>query len=322
MLRTSVVISTFNRTEGILLLLKSIEKQTVLPYCVIIVDQGKTNKTEKAVADFRAKSDLNCFHLKVSFQGLTKARNFGLAQVETELVTFLDDDVEVGPDYIEKIVDAFRASEVILLGGIPQFTGQSQKGSPKPSWFWIFYRRVFNLTRPSNAWKVLPNFEVTFESALRERTKVEYISGSNFTVFTRMARLVGFDEKLVWYSIGEDIDFPLRVGKRWGDQIWLDPSLPVYHPMPPSVPLSEFLLMVHSCHHYYLFHKHWVNRRHLSAIFQFIRSRIGQLFLPSLQVRRYRILPNLDLLCRSVRVEFKVITHLKGVFQGTFPLSF
>jgi hypothetical protein len=114
------------------------------------------------------------------------------------------------------------------------------------------------------------------------------------------------------------VDFPVRLRRKYPDQVWLSPQLPVFHPLPADEPWKDFILYVHSLHHYYLFHKFWEGRPTPRAWFDFARSRIGLMLMPSLQ-RRKGLLPHGGLLKSSLAVERRILSNLGRVFKGDFP---
>lgn len=323
MLTTSVVISTYNRPQGIHALLTSLNSQTVLPQTVIIVDQSKKEAIKAAIDSFRSRPEnrLNIQHEQVQFQGLTKSRNHGMDLVKTPITTFIDDDVEIGKEYIERTLAFFEEKRGVVVSGLIQMPDMPELGAPKPGGLWQLYRTIFGLSRYGKGWKVLPNFEVIYTTGIKTPTEAEYISGSNFSIYSDIAKKVRFDEKLVWYSIGEDIDFPQRVRREHPHGVWFDPRLPVSHPHAPEGALSEFLLTVHTCHHYYLYSKQWEHHPPAFAKIMFAWGRVGAVLMPCLQARKAKVIPNLDLLARALRVELKVLKHATQVFKGDFPIK-
>ena len=322
---TSVVISTHSRADGVVRVLRCLARQTVRPTEVIIVDQSKgeaiRNAVQKALAEMSPADRLNVRHEAVTFQGLTKSRNHGLALVKTEFTTFIDDDVEIGDGYIEGALRFLRTTPgAQVVGGFPRLPDKPLDSALQaPKGLWLTYRKLFGLYRPTKSWKVMPQFEATFNPALTEPTQSDYISGSNFTVRTETAKSVWFDEKLIWYSIGEDLDFPMRVNKLYPGSVWIHPGFDIHHhDSSYGREYSEFLWGVHVCHHYYLFHKHWNGR--ISSAVAFAWSRLGNALMPALQHRRHG-LPNMTLLMRSLKVEKLVIDHLQDVFKGEFPVK-
>ena len=52
-MKTSLVITTYNRPEALLLVLKSTQLQSHLPNEVIIADDGSNEDTKKAIDEFK-----------------------------------------------------------------------------------------------------------------------------------------------------------------------------------------------------------------------------------------------------------------------------
>ena len=52
-MRVSLIITTYNRPDALLLVLRSIEDQTRLPEEVIIADDGSNQYAQKFVSDFQ-----------------------------------------------------------------------------------------------------------------------------------------------------------------------------------------------------------------------------------------------------------------------------
>ncbi len=52
-MKISLIIVTYNRPDALLLILKSIEKQRILPHEVIIADDGSTHHTREMIESFQ-----------------------------------------------------------------------------------------------------------------------------------------------------------------------------------------------------------------------------------------------------------------------------
>ena len=61
----SLIVTTYNRPEALILVLKSIELQTLIPLEVIVADDGSDEKTKNLIFDFSLQTDLDITH---SFQ--------------------------------------------------------------------------------------------------------------------------------------------------------------------------------------------------------------------------------------------------------------
>lgn len=104
----TIVIVTYNRQASLAETLLSISKQCVTPPDeLIIVDQG-SEFDHASVLEPVVSRGIKCTYLYSPYRCLAAARNIGLARVTTDIVLFLDDDVEILTD----IVSAHRTRYV------------------------------------------------------------------------------------------------------------------------------------------------------------------------------------------------------------------
>ncbi len=109
------------RPEPLLNLLQSVQKQTVYPDEILIIDGSLDDATSKIIAENNFEN-LKYFYVAPEFRGLTKQRNFGIAAVDTtsEIIAFLDDDTELTSNYFEELTKTFSANTGISgVGGVP-----------------------------------------------------------------------------------------------------------------------------------------------------------------------------------------------------------
>ena|SRR5687768_18307649 len=96
-MKISVIIPSYNGAHKIMEVLRALEKQTVMPDEVVVVLDGSTDNTGEML-----KSQLfNFKNFKVVWQkngGRAKVRNFGVKQVNGDLLIFLDDDMRPEPE--------------------------------------------------------------------------------------------------------------------------------------------------------------------------------------------------------------------------------
>ncbi len=86
--KVSVIITTYNRPHYVVEAVKSVLTQTYSNLEIIVVDDGSTEETAKALEVFGSK--IRYFYQ--ANQGVSAARNFGIEQTTGEYVAFLDDD--------------------------------------------------------------------------------------------------------------------------------------------------------------------------------------------------------------------------------------
>jgi peptidoglycan/xylan/chitin deacetylase (PgdA/CDA1 family)/glycosyltransferase involved in cell wall biosynthesis len=110
-MRISVVIPAFNESLSISRCLGSLAKQdTGYPFDVIVVDNNSSDGTASVAASFpfvRVVSEPK--------QGVTRARQAGLARAQGEVVAQTDADTDLPCDWIERIGRAFESDKTLVL---------------------------------------------------------------------------------------------------------------------------------------------------------------------------------------------------------------
>lgn len=89
----SIVVPTYNRAHFLPRALNSSIGQCLIDDEIIVVDDGSTDDTEKAVAPFRDR----IVYIRVENGGAGKARNIGVRRAKNPLIAFLDSDDEWMP---------------------------------------------------------------------------------------------------------------------------------------------------------------------------------------------------------------------------------
>lgn len=115
--KLSVILPTFNRADLLKRALSALLRQTADPvsYEVVVVDNNSTDRTADVVA---LQQDPRIRLVAEPRQGLSHARNAGIAAARAPILAFTDDDVEVAPDWVETILDVLaREPDVDGLGG-------------------------------------------------------------------------------------------------------------------------------------------------------------------------------------------------------------
>lgn len=135
-MKTSIVIPTAGRPVAIKAAIQSLLRISPERHKaeIIVVD----NNTSQDLSD-DLKAYCNTLENRVRYvrepsPGLSAARHRGAAEAQGELLTFIDDDVEVSDIWLPAIQKAFANPDVAMVGGpsIPKFTGSI------PAWFWDY----------------------------------------------------------------------------------------------------------------------------------------------------------------------------------------
>ena len=102
-MRVSLIITTYNRPEVLLLVLKSIERQTTFPEEIITADDGSNNNTKELIDNFKITTNLRIFHSWQKDDGfrVAKSRNKAIAQSNTEYIILIDGDMILHPEFVQ-----------------------------------------------------------------------------------------------------------------------------------------------------------------------------------------------------------------------------
>ena len=93
----SIIIPIYNTQKYIEKCLRSLEKQTMKNFEIILVNDGSTDNTEKIVKRYiNEHKNLNIIYIKKENEGLASARNCGVTRAKGKYISFLDSD-----DYLD-----------------------------------------------------------------------------------------------------------------------------------------------------------------------------------------------------------------------------
>jgi glucosyl-dolichyl phosphate glucuronosyltransferase len=116
----TVVLCTFNRAATLAAAIDRLLKQRPASpaYELIVVDNNSTDDTRAVVAQHQAVAGVPVRYVFEPQQGLSQARNAGIAAARADIVAFTDDDVRAGDDWVKVIEETFDAHPGIdALGG-------------------------------------------------------------------------------------------------------------------------------------------------------------------------------------------------------------
>ena len=102
----SIVIPLYNKEHTIARTLTSVVAQTYTEFEVVIVNDGSTDNGVEVVNDFTSDSRVRI--INQNNQGVSSARNKGVASAKYNYIAFLDGDDEWLPGYLEKMKEAIE----------------------------------------------------------------------------------------------------------------------------------------------------------------------------------------------------------------------
>jgi glycosyltransferase involved in cell wall biosynthesis len=210
-----VVLCTYNRAELLQPAVDALLAQTGgVEYEVIVVDNNSTDRTASVVRAIAARAGGRVVPAYEPEQGLSHARNHGIALARGAIVAFTDDDVRVAADWVQQLVRAFDANPgVDYVGGrvLPRWL------QPPPRWLTTAH------------WSPLAVQDYGPEPLVSSRHHAVCLVGANLGFRRRVfERVGGFAPELgrVKDGIGstEDHDMQLRIW-RAGMRGLYDPAI-------------------------------------------------------------------------------------------------
>lgn len=132
LLDASIVVCTYNRAESLRDTLAALRAQqcvTSLDWEVIIVDNNSKDHTPTVVETAQSSWPLLRYEFEGA-QGLSHARNHGIACARGKVILFTDDDVLPEPDWLETTLDGMARHDADACGGFIAPIWET----PPPTW--------------------------------------------------------------------------------------------------------------------------------------------------------------------------------------------
>jgi glycosyltransferase involved in cell wall biosynthesis len=101
-MKTALLISTYNWSEALDLVLKSILKQTRFPDEILIADDGSNDKTKAIIDDFKTHTNIVVSHIWQEDIGFRKSKilNKAIAQTTADYIIQIDGDCIIHKNFI------------------------------------------------------------------------------------------------------------------------------------------------------------------------------------------------------------------------------
>lgn len=213
--KITVVICTYNRCKYLPEALESIRLQSLSRFLfqLIVVDNNSTDNTSSISKTFIEKNpDINVKYCFEHQKGLSFARNRGVKEAESPIISFVDDDAILSPAFLEKMLDFFIANnDAVGVGGkvIPKYASGKE-----PIWMSKYLNGFVGKVDYGN------------ETCIYNEN-MKYPAGCNMT-YTKeiLLKAGGFNNELTFRSDDKYIFFKI---KNFSRNIWYLPDAWVYH---------------------------------------------------------------------------------------------
>ncbi|MBR0332488.1 MAG: glycosyltransferase family 2 protein, partial [Alistipes sp.] len=122
MVRLSLVIATYNRSQSLVQVLESVVCQNapLKEWECIVVNNNSTDDTVERFNRFVARHPEHNIRMVVETnQGLSYARNRGISESVGQYVAIIDDDERIAPEFIAAYIDLFDSTPDAMAAGGP-----------------------------------------------------------------------------------------------------------------------------------------------------------------------------------------------------------
>ena len=119
-MKVSLIVTTYNWKEALYITLKSVLKQKILPYEVIIADDGSRPDTAVMIAEFQEAYPIPLIHSwqeDVGFR-LAASRNKAIAKARGDYLIIVDGDLYLPPSFISDHIDSAKEGHFVQGGRV------------------------------------------------------------------------------------------------------------------------------------------------------------------------------------------------------------
>lgn len=225
MIRLSLVIATYNRSEQLMITLNSVASQQCRRgawECVVVDNNSKDNTRERVESFGKEHPELNLRYIFEEKQGLSHARNAGIVASKGDIIAFIDDDERIVPQFVESYIMLFDSHpDAMSAGG--KIIAEYPTGRPR----WMSHYAELPIANPMDFGQrvmLFPKGKIPGGGNMAMRRRVFDVVGMFDTSLGRTGkRLIG----------GEESDLFERI-EAAGMACYYVPRAVMYHIIPES----------------------------------------------------------------------------------------
>ena len=223
----SVIIATMNRLETMVETIASLERSSVTPDEIIILDQSTNDTVADDIKTLTEKSNLTFRYYHLEYPSLTHARNVGLQYAQNEILVFMDDDVSVEKDTFLNICHIMEDKTIAMIGGLDLLCGKGKNLFGYLFGFKSLFHRKYGGYVTAAAYG-------RYRNGISDTVRTEWAMGYFFVVRKSLIDQwkLEWDERFISYGYPEDLDFSYRYCKKAEKENMkcvLDPLVSVSH---------------------------------------------------------------------------------------------
>jgi len=226
-LKTSLIITTYNWPEALLLVLKSVEEQSIRPDEVVIADDGSKEETTNIIKKFSQKTKLNIIHSWQEDIGyrLSMSRNKAIRKSRGEYIVMIDGDMILHPNFIEDHINFARQGSFVQ--GVRAKISDSKSKEILKNHSILF--KQFDVSLKSKRYSIRNKLLSFLFSGKKYFNKLNMFLGCNMAFFRKdCLNINGFNEDFIGWG-RDDSEFGARMLHSGLDRRDLRFSAVAYH---------------------------------------------------------------------------------------------
>ncbi|MBJ04848.1 MAG: glycosyl transferase [Flavobacteriales bacterium] len=205
-MKVALIISTYNNPSSLELVLISVLNQTVLPFELIVADDGSTNETKKLIKKYKSRFTIPLYHMWHEDRGFRKTviLNKSIVYAKSDYIIQIDGDVILNSKFIQDHLSSAKkmtfshGSRVLLNIKLTQSL-ISNKSIFLPKLSFFQYKNFFNSIRIP----ILYKFQFYNKNLKGTR-------GCNFSFFKKdFLKVNGYNEDIIGWG-KEDSELSAR----------------------------------------------------------------------------------------------------------------
>ena len=279
----SIVIPTYGRGEKLGATLDALlvsDMSGLDAVEIIVVDDGSPELVAPVVESRVACSPISLRCIRQDNAGPAVARNRGFRESSGDIVLFLDDDVELEPDFVERLIEGYADDPAVTgISGI--ITNYTPGGFASRMWKRFFVHGPFYDDRQEIYHRA---------DELREAGRIAVSRFGGGLMSFRTDRIGGlrFDRNLQGASEGEDVDFCMHLPK--GARLEIDPRARLVHNASVAARKSEHWIASVVRGSSYLYYRNWRSGLTNRVAFFWLMCGFGMFSLAA-SIKRLSLLP-------------------------------
>ncbi|MEY0174942.1 glycosyltransferase [Providencia rettgeri] len=203
-MKISMILSTLGRDYDIISFIESLEFNNNAIVKIYIIDQNNDQRVNNVLSKYIKKNEqIELFHYKVNFKGLSKARNYGLKLIDsdTDILCFPDDDCKYLTNTLDSVIEIFSKKNYDFISGVSldeynhNITLKSNKDIP--------INRIYNIFGKAISYTIFINYQkykntnIIFDERLGVGAEFGSTEETDFLFNLIKSGLVGYNVSVV-----------------------------------------------------------------------------------------------------------------------------